>query len=701
MATLDKIRNKGALLVTVIGIALLAFILGGLSDIGGNTRSRETIAEINGESIHYMEYGAALEQMIEVYKIETGQTDLNEDIMDQVHSSVWETLINEKLLYSEAGKIGLTVSPEELSDHLIGNNIHQLILQRPAFFDETGRFNRSYLIQFLNSLDQQADGEQRNQIEQAKRYWKFWEKTVKTELLQEKYNALITKSIAVNNLEVKMNFEASRITTDVNYIVQPYFAIPDSVISVSNSEIKNRYNKQKDLFKQDESSSISYVIFDIKPMESDFIETEEWINRLSDEFKTTDDVAGLVNSASDVMYNGRNFTEFTIRPDLKDFAFTGQKNDVVGPLLENGTYTMARIMETSILRPDSVKLRHIFLLGDDAAKEDSIVKAIKQGSNFAELAQKFSAVQQTAANGGEIGWIQDGAAGLDKETSESAFSKGVNEVFTIKNAQGVQIFQITEKTPIRKKVKVAILERKVIAGDRTYNKIYNDAKQFAAASKNVENFTKLAQDSGYTVLPTEMTKTTRHIASIPQSHQIVRWAFNNQKGAISDVFVCGNQFVVSALTEVTSKGSRSIESVANQLKAEIIREKKGDLMVKNISEQLKQTSELTSLATALDTEVKEALGVNFSSYQFGGAGFEPAVIGLASSQEINKISSPIKGNAGVYVIQATNKQENPNAFDAKTEIQQLESRFAYSIPYMVQQQIRSNSKITDNRLNFY
>jgi peptidyl-prolyl cis-trans isomerase D len=704
MATLEKIRSKGALLVIVIGIALLAFIVGDFLNSGATYfgQSRETIAEINGESIHYTEYGAAIDQMAEVYKIETGQAELNEDIMDQLHSSVWETLINEKILSSEAEKIGLTVTPDELSEHLIGNNIHPLILQRRVFADETGRFNRTLLIQFLNSLDQPAmNDEMKTQIDQAKNYWKFWEKTVKTELLQQKYNALITKSVAVNTLDAKTNYEATKAAFEVNYIVQPYFSIPDSAVTVSNKEIKDRYNRQKENFKQEDSRSISCVVFDIKPAEEDFRETEEWINRLSDEFKTSDDVTGLVNSNSDLIYKGQNYTEFTIRPDLKNFAFNGKKNDVMGPVFENNTYTMARIMETGIVRSDSVKIRHIFLSGDDASKEDSIVGAIRRGSNFAELAQKFSAVQQTAANGGEIGWIQDGATGIDKEISEPAFSKGTNEVFTVKNAQGVQIIQIMEKTPARKKVKVAVLERKVTASSRTYSKIYNEAKQFAAESKDAASFAKLAEDSGYIVRPVEVLKSTRKAGVIPQSRQIVRWAFDNKKGVVSDVFDCGSQFVVSAITDVKEEGYRPIESVSAQLKAELIKDKKGGLIVKNISEQVKQTSDLSALASALKLEVKDAANVTFDSYQFGGAGFEPAVLGGVSSLDVNRLSAPIKGNAGVYVVQISSKEEVAGEFDRKAEIQKIESRTAYSFPYQLQQDVRAKAVITDNRLNFY
>ena len=137
-------------------------------------------------------------------------------------------------------------------------------------------------------------------------------------------------------------------------------------------------------------------------------------------------------------------------------------------------------MESGIMQSDSVKLRHIFLVQKDSAKVDSLIAALKSGADFAAMAKQYSAVKQTAANGGEIGWLTQNVQGMDKEITTSAFSKPVKEIFTIKNAQGVQIMQVTEKTPARNKVKLAILERKVVPSSKSYSKIYNDAKQFAA-----------------------------------------------------------------------------------------------------------------------------------------------------------------------------------------------------------------------------
>lgn len=705
MAVLDKIRSKGVLLVVAVGFALLAFIIGDFLNSGSSyfNKSRETVGVIAGEDINIKEFTAAIEQMTEVYKIETGKSDLNEEMTAQIRSQVWETMVSDRILNNEAKKIGLAVSADELSDRLIGNNPHQLILQRRAFAGDNGQFSRPRLVQFLNSLEETPSSEEmRIQIAQAKSYWLFWEKTVKTSMLQEKYTALVSKAVAVNSLEAKMAFQDKKESVDVAYVLKPYYAIADAAVTVSEGEIKERYNQQKEKFKQEANCAINYIQFSISPLKVDFQDAEKWMNELSAEFKTTTDVAALVNSNSDVMYDGRNYSRNSVPANLQAFAFAGQTGDVIGPLFVNNTYTMARIMQAGIQQSDSVKLRHIFLVKNDETKADSLVAAIRAGGDFAALAQKYSAVKQTAAKGGEIGWLQEGVSGVDKELVTTAFTKSANEVFTLKNAQGTQILQVMEKTAPRSKVKLAILERKVVPSSKSYSKIYNEAKQFAALDLNEESFDKAAKDKGLVVRPAQdIFKTAEKIADLPQSRQIVKWAFNAKVGKVSDVFDCGSQFVVAMVKELDKKGYRSIEKVTEQLKAEIIKDKKAELMIADLTAQLAKANSLEALAATLHDSVKVSPSVNFASYQFGTFGPEPAVIGKVSVAPLNKISAPIKGNAGVFVFRTANKKVSPLTFNAKMEALQLSSRMSYSLPYMILQDLKEKADIVDNRLNFY
>lgn len=704
MATLEKIRSKGVLLIAVVGFALLSFIIGDFLTQGSTffNKSKENVAEINGETVNIADYQDLLDQTLIFQKYESGQSEIDEQTMQQIRAFVWDQMIREKLLYAEAEEIGLTITKEELSDRLIGNNIHPMIQQRRFFADETGRFNRAMLLQFLNFKDDEPkDAQMEQQLSDYKKLWIFLEKTVKFSLLQEKYNSLVTNSIVSNSIEAKANFNSNAPLVDVSYLVQPYYSIADTAVSVSNKEIKERYNKQINQYKQEPNVSISFVSFNIQPAKEDFEEAEKFINDLKDEFATTTDVVELVNSNSDTPYTGRNYTTSTVPLNLKDFAFSGKKGDVTGPFFANNTYTMARIMESGIMLPDSVKLRHIFLLSSENGKTDSIVNAINSGANFGELAKKYSAVKQTADNNGEIGWILDGDQALDKEILNGAFSKKVNEVFTFKNAQGTQIIQIMEKTAPKAKVKLAILERSVIASTKTESKIFNEAKRFAAELEGSE-FDSLARKNNYIVRQAnEIFQTNEQILNIPQSRQIVRWIFDNSKGDVSDVFECDKELIVAAITDVNKSKYRSIDKVSSQIRAEIIKDKKAALIIESLGQQIKKGATLTDLAIAVNQEVKAAQGVFFSAYQFGMEGFEPAVIGKTTTLKQNQISAPIKGNAGVFVVQATNVQKNEQKFDLAAEKRNLSSSYKYALPNSIMMSMRDKAEVKDNRLNFY
>lgn len=704
MATLEKIRRRGVLLIVVVGFALIAFIVGDFLTQGSTffSQNREIVAEVNGDDTKIAEYQDLLDQIVIFQKYETGQTDIDEQTMQQMRAYLWDQFVREKLLWDEAKKMGLTVTHEELTDRLIGNNIHPLIQQRRFFADESGRFNRSLLVQFLNFKDEEhPDPQMQQSLEEYKKLWIFLEKTVKTSLLQEKYNVLLSNAVVANSIEAKLNYDANASILDLNYIVQPYFTIADSAVTISNKEIKDRYNAQIKKYRQEPNVSMRFVSFNIQPSEEDYKNAEEYINKLSEEFRSSEDFIELVNTSSDIPYNGRNYTQTTVPVALRDFAFSGKQGDVTGPVFVNNAYTMARIVETGILQPDSVELKHIFLMTADESKTDSIITAIRGGANFGELAKKYSAVKQTAENDGLIGWIQDGDPTLDKEILKNAFAGSVNQVFTFKNAQGTQIIQINNRTAPRSKVKLAILERSVIASSQTESKIFNEAKRFAADLKAV-NFDSIARKNNYIVRQAnEVFQTNEQVLDIPQSRQIVRWAFENSEDKVSDVFECDKQLIVAVISDVNKSKYRDLSKVTEQIRAEIMRDKKADMIISQLSDKVGSDTALVQLAASIGQEVKKATGVTFDGFQFGMAGFEPAVIGKASSMNLNQVSAPVKGNAGVYVLAVTNVQQSEAPFDAAAAKIALASRFSYAIPNSIIMDMMDKADIKDNRLNFY
>lgn len=697
MAILQKIRNQSVLLLVVVGVAMFAFIIGDFLNSGATyfSKSRENIGEVNGEAIHIAEYTAAVDQMTEVYKIESGVQVLTEEIHADIRSSVWETLVNEKLLQSEANRLGLTVTNDELAERLMGANIHPIIQQRRVFFDENGQFSPAVLMNFLGAINSD-DEEMSNseQIQQLKQYWLFWEKTVRMSLLQEKYVALLNNSLTANTLEAKDNFDGRANTLQVSYLVQPYYALSDSAFQVSANEVKALYKERKEQYKQEPNRNILYITYPIVPSEDDFAEAQQWIENLKDEFATTTDVVGVVNSNSDVMYDGHYYSESTIPAELKEFAFTGKVNDVTPVMFDNVKYTMARIMETGVQLPDSVNLRHIYVMGDNQERVDSIVEAVKKGSDFAVLATTYSAAQ-TAQVGGELGWMLP--TSLPENMSTPAFQKGVNEVFTVKDAQGVQIFQVVERSPLTPKVKVAILERTVTPSSRTQSIIYNEAKQFIVENDDVEKFQAAAKEQALAVQSGfGLLKNAETVGTLAQSRPIVRWAFEAKEGRVSDVFECGDDFVVAALVKVNDGEYKSVEDVEMGLRMELTNDKKAEQIIASL-----EGKSFDEASQQLQASPQVAEGINMSAYRFGSAGVEPYVIGAVSQLTAGETSHPIKGNAGVYVAKVDSVSVNAVNYDEPSEIMQLNMRRAYSLSYMTLQMLQEGAEIEDNRANFY
>ena len=668
MATLQSIRNHGTILLVVVGVAMLAFILGDFLNSGSSffNKNRENVAEIAGHQVHYTEYEAAKEQLQEVYKIETGTNDINEDLTIQLRNQAWQMMLMDYTLREQAEKIGMDVTADELSELCIGANPHQIIQQRRAFYDETGKFNRFALVNFLNSLaNEPEDAEQAASMQQAKNYWMYWENAVRLTYLQEKYTNLLSNMVTANNLDAKYAYEARQTSVDAQYVQQPYYAVADSLVKVTESDIKKLYNERKELYKQTPNRTIEYVSFAIVPSAEDYANVEKLIKSIESDFRTKEDVAAIVNSNSDVLYDGRDYSVETIPAEYKDFAFgKGVKKGACTELtFANDTYSIARVMDCGYNKADSVKL---VLVANDENTEDV-----------------------------ELGWYK--ASDLQKNIAEPAFNGKKGTTFTVASGMGEQTFKIAEISKATPKVKLAILSRKVTASSKTYGALYNEAKQFVVANNNADSLHQAALAQGLSATPVyALNENTDKVNDLKNSRAIIRWAFEAKEGQVSDVFECGDQFVVAALTEVNDGEYRPLEAVRAELVMAATNNKKAEYIIN----QLQGVSTLEAAAELFDTDVKTAEGISLSSLRFGAAGVEPAVIGTALALEANTMSAPVKGTNGVYVLTVGEKKVAEIALDAAQEIMQLNMRTSYSLPYQAVSLLEEKAEVVDNRARF-
>ena len=665
MASLQRIRNHGALLIAIVGLAMLAFILGDFLNSGSSffNRSRENVGVIEGQKVHYTEYEAAKDQLTEVYKIESGRSDFDEDTYAQIRNQVWNMFVMDYTMRAQAKKIGMDITADELTELCVGENVHQILRGRRAFMDENGQFSREAVKSLIAAInDGSDDAEQNANLQQAKTYWLYWEKAVRISYMQEKYTNLLQHLIKANSLEAEFAFNGRQNGVSAEFVMQPYYTVADSLVKVSEGDVKKLYKQRKEQYKQTPNRAIKYVAFDIVPSEDDFKAAQDLMTNLQEEFKTTEDVSLLVNTNSDIMYDGRDYSEETVPAQFKEFAFAkgakaGQCTDI---LFENNTYAMARIMQAGYSLPDSVELKAIVEGGEDQ----------------------------------ELGWFK--AADLPKNIAEPALAGKRGTRFTVAQGMGEQTYEVMEVGKPTPKVKLAILAREVTPSSKTYSVIYNGAKQFIVNNNNAEALEAAAQEAGLTVVPQyNLTATTDKVGQLKSSRPIVRWAFEAKEGQVSDVFECGQQFVVAALTEVNDGEYRPLDAV----RAELTYEATNNAKAAYLKKQLKDVESLEAAAQVMNQPIQHVERVALSDSRFGNAGLEPAVIGAAVAQGENALSEPIQGNMGVFVVKTGAANNLEGAFDAQSEKAQLASRFAY-LPYQAMQLLEDHADVTDNRANF-
>ena len=655
MATLQKIRNHGVFLLVIV-----AFILGDLLNSGSSffNRRREYVGEIAGQKIHYTDYESAIDQLTNVYKMETGRSDFDEDMTAQIRNQVWQMMLMDYTLQAQAKEIGMAITADELTELCIGANPHSLIQQRRAFYNENGQFDKSILVRFHSQIfgdNSDLSPEQQANIDQWKSYWMYWENAVRLTYMQEKYTGLLQKLFTANKIDAKYAYEGKQTTADADYVVKPYTAIAKRKI----------YNERKPLYKQEPNRSIEYVTFAIVPSQADFENVQKAIEAVQEEFATTDNVALVVNSNSDEMYNPINYSETTVPEQYKEFAFNknAKKGDVTEIQFNDNVFSMARIVECGYSLPDSVELKVVL--------PDSITDAP------------------------EAQWYTE--AQLSKDIVDKAFYGKKGQQFTI--AQGLDsiTLEITDMAKATPKVKLAILTREVSPSSKTYSQLYNEAKQFVVKNNNEDLFRGTVAEEGWTLYPAyNLDKNANKVGDLKSSRPIVRWAYEAKEGAVSDVFECGDRFVVALLSEVNDEDYRTMADVDAELTMLAIKQKKAEM----IKSELKNVNSLAQAAEVLGSPVQQATAVTFGGYRFGNAGNEPAAIGAAIALNEGELSEPIEGNNGVYVLQVAAKNKADGAFDEQAEIQQWTSRYAYSLPYQAISMLQDKADVTDNRATF-
>ena len=698
MAVLEKIRVKlGVFITVVIALALLSFIIDPttLEAVSNSMSSKYDVGEINVKDISYMDFEKDVEYFTTLNEIATGTSAQSEQQIEAIRNAAWQSLIDRYLFLRNAKAAGLTVGEAEMVDLTTGDMVSPLIAQDPSFMDESGNFSRDLLVNLVQNIHNDASGS-------IRMYWDYLQNTIYTQQFYAKYGSLFTSGNYDNPLMLARQIEENNNTVDAEFVMVPYGYQTDSTITVSESEIKNYYKSHKDMYRQQASRDIEYVVFEVVPSDEDIAATNEQILDLYDEFASTsrEDMKSFLLRNSDRPYSEyyyRTGELNTVSPDVNNFVFNDGKG-VSKVFTKDNTFYVARVMDSRMV-PDSVFVKHILLQGEQEALADSLAGVLRSGrETFANVAAMYSADQNpNVAERGDIGWMTQTymIPGM-----ESVMTAPLNRIFIIDTQYGKHIVKVTDRTEPLLKKQVAILEKESIASKETFNRYYSQANNIAAKSAGkYENFRKAVEEEGLYAHPVNrMLESSNRLGAIDDTKEVTRWAFDAKKGKVSDIItVNNNYFFVVALKDIHKEGYATVSEVTPGIRNILYREKLGVKKAAEVAEKIKGLDNLQAIADALGTTVSTKEGIAFSSLT--SQGLDPKFIGAVSVAEEGKICGPLAGNIGVYVYKVTG--HDTGAFFTEDDARARESQISqYSLQMLVPVMMQ-DADVKDNRARFY
>ncbi len=697
MATLQKIRNNAGLLVSiVIGLALLAFILGDLFRSGSKlfAKSRSEVAEISGKSVGIQMFQGKIDENIENYKRNTGQNSVDESTRDRLRDQTWEQLVREYLMVDKYDDLGIAISGEELFDLVQGNNIDPQIMQIPIFKNQqTGQFDRNLVVQFLRNMELDPSGK-------AQSTWSAFEKAFVEQKEDQKYNTLIEKGLFVTDLQAKDESTDKNLKVDFDYVDVKYNTVSDSSVSFTQDDLQKYYKAHESDFQQDESREINYVTFPVIASAEDEKQTKEWVDNLAKEFSTIENNEQYVNLNSDIPFDANYYSKSELSDSIKPL-YDAEVGTIYGTYKENNAYKLSKVVDFKHI-PDSVNARHILIRTDKGvnadAKADSLMAVIKKGGNFAELAKEYSA-DGSASQGGDLGWFKSGV--MVKPFNDACFFGNKGDLVKVTTQFGVHIIEIMDQSAKTRKVQIATIARTIEPSTKTYQAAYAAASKFGASNRTFEAFRDAADKESINIKTANVKRNDRNLANFENPRQIIRWAYEADKGQVSEIFEIGDMFVIAAVKSVQEKGTAPFADVSLDIEREVRKEKKAEYITNEFNKAKENASTIQLLADRLNTVSKEAKNVSFAAYSIPGLGYEPEVQAAAVESPVDQISEPIKGKSGVFVIQVKNIQKPAENSSYANDMNYLTRSYQSRVNYQVYEAIKEAAKIKDNRSNFY
>lgn len=715
MAVLQKIRNKGPLLVTILGIALLLFILQIAFEAMGpaqNAKSQHA-GEVYGENIMIQDYQSIVEDWKTFVEFTNPNVNFGENELNEIQDMAWNNYVQAAVVKEECEKLGLAVSDEEVLNVIKTGNSQ--FLNIPIFANpETGAYDYTVLQNFLKIYnDAKKQGQQLpDEYEKIYRYYDFAKSNIKQEILANKYQGLLYNSFLSNPVEAQMSFNARTNEADILLASIPYTSIDDKDITFTDKELASKYEEKKELFAlEDETRNIKLIDVAITPSEQDDAnlkaEMDSVHNMLANAANNTEAGNIVRNNSSKTIYTNILKTKNAypvIFTDLLDSMAIGETSQPSFDAMANAYYVIKMLDKTT--EADSVLYRSIAIAGTDkkdtTAKVDSVINALNSGADFKELAKNYN---QT----GDSTWMTSNMyqnamlATDDINFIKTIYGTNVGETktFTTSNDAAIVLQVLDKKNPVTK-YNVASVVKELLVSDETRTLEYNKFSSFLAANSTIEDIEANAAANNYTVQTiNNVTSNSHNVNNIPSTSGLLRWIFDEaEEGDISKLEEGGdNHLVVAHLSKINNSGYTDLELVKEYITAEVKKDKKGEV----ITEKINGVNSIEALQSKVEASIDTIKHVSFAAPTFVSATTSnEAMIGaITSKTKVGETSAPIKGNNGIYMLKVLANNKTSDEFKSADEQKSLSNQyFQIAISGLLRDLIK-NAEVEDLRYKFY
>ena len=699
MSIITAIQKRTGLLLVVILGALAAFVLTDLFNSAGRMGSDQIIGEIDGTDIKYQDFNNQLQIMRDRMEA-SQQAKINESQMPIVRSQTWNQLVMQYALKPEWDKLGIIVTEDEVVDMVQGKNISPQIKQ--AFTDpETGVFDKDKVIAFIRNLQ--------NQSPQAQQQFAAFERELPESRRNEKYENLLRKSVYVTKAEAKRRYEDETMKLDLKYLYIPYANIPDSVVTVTEEQIKEYYNAHKEDYDDAASIAVEYVAIPIVPSKADSADAERYLTNIKEKFATTENDTSFIAQHSQIE---ANFAE--LAPSEFPKAIKNQMGEevtigfVANPVASNGTYKMFKVVKEVGQVADSVKASHILFSTQGKnpeekaaleAKAKEVLAKAKSGGNFADLAKEYSD-DGSKDKGGDLSWFGRGA--MVKPFEDATFGATANGVLPelVESQFGYHIINITGLKKTNKYL-LASVSRLLDPSQASREALYRQAGDLASSKSIAEYEERVKQYNLLSLQANDVKQNARSLNNIydPSIRQAIRWGFeeNTKVGSVSnEVFEVDNQYIVMVLKSRTKKGLQPLSKVYEQVRRKVVEEvKKKDILAKLEG----KTGTLDEIAKAFGDQARVLDQQNYTyiTNALNGVGFAPKAVGVAFGMKQGETSKAIADESGVLIMKVEKRTEAGEVADYAKYKEPLEQDRQQ--PYNSGGILRAIKQLTDTEEN--